>query len=118
MIFFLKIISKLSMRKIYLLSDFLHFLIYDLFSFFILYRNKVVTNNLKKSFNRYKVHQTDIGVRMEVQIEKNAPLPDRRKGWGKWQKLIEEMDVGDAAILEDDENLTAYHGLSRAAKSL
>ena len=55
---------------------------------------------------------------MEVQIEKNAPLPDRRKGWGKWQKLIEEMDVGDAAILEDDENLTAYHGLRRAAKSM
>ncbi len=55
---------------------------------------------------------------MEVQMEKNAPLPDRRKGWGKWQKLIEEMDVGDAAILEDDENLTAYHGLRRAAKSM
>jgi|TARA_A100000172_G_scaffold40613_1_gene24755 hypothetical protein len=55
---------------------------------------------------------------MEVQIEKNAPLPDRRKGWGKWQKLIEEMDVGDAAILEDDENLTAYHGLRRAAKNM
>ena len=55
---------------------------------------------------------------MEVQIEKNAPLPDRRKGWGKWQKLIEEMDGGDAAILEDDENLTAYHGLRRAAKSM
>ena len=55
---------------------------------------------------------------MEVQIEKNAPWPDRRKGWGKWQKLIEEMDVGDAAILEDDENLTAYHGLRRAAKSM
>ena len=55
---------------------------------------------------------------MQVQIEKNAPLPDRRKGWGKWQKLIEEMDVGDAAILEDDENLTAYHGLRRAAKSM
>ena len=55
---------------------------------------------------------------MEVQIENNAPLPDRRKGWGKWQKLIEEMDVGDAAILEDDENLTAYHGLRRAAKSM
>ena len=55
---------------------------------------------------------------MEVQIEKTAPLPDRRKGWGKWQKLIEEMDVGDAAILEDDENLTAYHGLRRAAKSM
>ena len=55
---------------------------------------------------------------MEVQIEKNAPLPDRRKGWGKWQKLIEEMAVGDAAILEDDENLTAYHGLRRAAKSM
>ena len=55
---------------------------------------------------------------MEVQIEKNAPLPDRRKGWGKWQNLIEEMDVGDAAILEDDENLTAYHGLRRAAKSM
>ena len=52
---------------------------------------------------------------MQVQIEKNAPLPNRRKGWGKWQKLIEEMDVGDAAILEDDENLTAYHGLRRAA---
>ncbi len=28
------------------------------------------------------------------------------------------MDVGDAAILEDDENLTAYHGLRRAAKSM
>ena len=55
---------------------------------------------------------------MEVQIEKNAPLPDRRKGWGKWLKLIEEMDVGDAAILEDDENLTAYHGLRRAPKSM
>ena len=55
---------------------------------------------------------------MQVQIEKNAPLPNRRKGWGKWQKLIEEMDVGDAAILEDDENLTAYHGLRRAAKSM
>ena len=55
---------------------------------------------------------------MEVQIEKNAPLPDRRKGWGKWQKLIEEMDVGDAAILEDDENLTAYHGLRRAEKNM
>ena len=55
---------------------------------------------------------------MEVQIEKNAPLPDRRKGWGKWQKLIEEMDVGDAAILADDENRTAYHGVRRAAKSM
>ena len=28
------------------------------------------------------------------------------------------MDVGDAAILEDDENLTAYHGLRRAAKNM
>ena len=55
---------------------------------------------------------------MDFQLEKNAPLPNRRKGWGKWQKLIEEMDVGDAAILEDDENLTAYHGLRRAAKSM
>ena len=26
--------------------------------------------------------------------------------------------MGDAAILEDDENLTAYHGLRRAAKSM
>jgi len=50
MIFFLKIISKLSIKTIYLKSDFLHFLIYDLFSFLKLYRNKIVTINLKKSF--------------------------------------------------------------------
>ena len=55
---------------------------------------------------------------MEYQIKKNAPLIERRKGWGKWQKLLAEMDVGDAAILEDDENLTAYHGLRRAAKNM
>ena len=38
---------------------------------------------------------------MEVRIEKNAPFIDRRKGWGKWQKLLEEMDVGDAVVLEE-----------------
>ncbi len=50
MIFFLKIISKLSMKKLYLNSDILLFLIYDLFSVLKLYRNKIVTSNLKKSF--------------------------------------------------------------------
>ena len=48
MIFFLKIISKLSMKKLYLNSDILLFLIYDLFSVLKLYRNKIVTSNLKK----------------------------------------------------------------------
>ena len=42
---------------------------------------------------------------MEYQIKKNAPLIERRKGWGKWQKLLAEMDVGDAVPLEDNENL-------------
>tara|TARA_R110001583_G_scaffold5559_3_gene29922 strand:- start:1464 stop:1709 length:246 start_codon:yes stop_codon:yes gene_type:complete len=55
---------------------------------------------------------------MEVRIEKNAPFIDRRKGWGKWQKLLEEMDVGDAVVLEDNEHLAAYHGLRRAAKAM
>ena len=50
MIFFLKIFSKLSIQKVYLVSDLFHFLIYDLFSFFSLYRDKVVTNNLKNCF--------------------------------------------------------------------
>ena len=39
---------------------------------------------------------------MQFQIEKNSPIPGRKKGWGKWQKIIEEMDLGDAVILEDD----------------
>ena len=55
---------------------------------------------------------------MEFQIEKNSPIPGRKKGWGKWQKVIEEMDLGDAVILEDDENLTAYHGLRRAGMGM
>ena len=55
---------------------------------------------------------------MDFQLEKNAPLPDKRKGWGKWQKLIDEMDVGAAITFQDDENLTAYHGINRAAKNL
>ena len=50
MIFFLKIISKLSINKLYIISDVLHFLVYNFFSFFKLYRNKIVTNNLKSSF--------------------------------------------------------------------
>ena len=28
------------------------------------------------------------------------------------------MDVGDAITFQDDENLTAYHGINRAAKNL
>ena len=55
---------------------------------------------------------------MELQIEKKAPFIDRRKGWGKWQKLLKEMDVGDAVVLEDNEHLAAYHGLRRAAKDM
>tara|TARA_R110002012_G_scaffold255630_1_gene435695 strand:+ start:654 stop:905 length:252 start_codon:yes stop_codon:yes gene_type:complete len=56
---------------------------------------------------------------MSFTIEKNASSPPDRKGnWGKWQKKIKEMDVGDAAVFEDDENLTSYHGLRRAAISL
>ena len=55
---------------------------------------------------------------MQFQIEKNSPMPGRKKGWGKWQKIIEEMDLGDAVILEDDENLTAYHGLRRAGMGM
>tara|TARA_R110002020_G_scaffold392326_1_gene602581 strand:- start:257 stop:496 length:240 start_codon:yes stop_codon:yes gene_type:complete len=54
---------------------------------------------------------------MTVKIERNASPPDLR-GLGKWQEIILEMDVGDAAIFEDDENLTSYHGLRRAAISL
>ena len=55
---------------------------------------------------------------MSLTIEKNASSPPARKGnWGKWQKVIQEMDVGDAATFEDDENLTVYHGLRRAAIS-
>ena len=55
---------------------------------------------------------------MEYQIKKNAPLIERRKGWGKWQKLLSEMDVGDAVPLEDNEHLAAYRGLRRAAKDM
>ena len=55
---------------------------------------------------------------VEVKIEKNAPLINRKKEWGKWQKIIKDMSVGDAAIFQDDENLTAYHGLRRAAKGI
>lgn len=55
---------------------------------------------------------------MDISIEKNAPLVDRRGKWGKWQKLIGEMDVGDAITIEDDEHLASYHSISRAAKSL
>jgi len=54
MIFFLKIISKLSIAKLYIISDILNFLVYDFFSFFKLYRNKIVTNNLKSSFPKKK----------------------------------------------------------------
>ena len=54
---------------------------------------------------------------MEYKIEKNAPFIDRKIGWGKWQKILGEMDVGDAVVLEDNEHLTAYHGLRRAAKN-
>ena len=54
---------------------------------------------------------------VNIEIERNASPPDLR-GWGKWQKLIENMNVGDAAIFEDDENLTTYHGLRRAAINL
>ena len=31
---------------------------------------------------------------------------------------LEEMDVGDAVVLEDNEHLAAYHGLRRAAKAM
>jgi|TARA_R110000796_G_scaffold118379_1_gene232051 hypothetical protein len=55
---------------------------------------------------------------MEVEIEKNAELPDRVGEWGKWQKLVKEMDVGDAVTFLDDKNMTAYHGIRRAAKGL
>ena len=52
--FFLKIISRLSIQKLYIISNFLNFLVYDFFSFFKLYRNKIVTNNLKNSFPKKK----------------------------------------------------------------
>ena len=54
MMFFFKIISKLSIEKLYIISDFFSFLVYDFFSFFKLYRNKIVTKNLKSSFPKKK----------------------------------------------------------------
>ena len=55
---------------------------------------------------------------MDIKIEKNAPMPERKGGWGKWQQLVTEMDFGDAVTFRDDKNLTAYHGMRRAAKQL
>lgn len=55
---------------------------------------------------------------MDFEIEKNVPVPTKKKGLGRWQKLLAEMDVGDAVTFQDDTELTLYHGLRRAAKGM